>query len=149
MEYTVYTDGSCRSDRKKAASSYVIRTNDLYIHSDVHSFTTVYILEAELSAISSAVTYLVKNKRLNKGDVVTVCVDSIEAIKHCKDVMNNVWTRSTSVSRELTVSLNKFKLTGATIRFKKVHAHKTVMNSNKFVDRLAKCGIKHFDICMR
>lgn len=149
MDYMIYTDGSCRSDRKKAASSYVIRTNNTYIHSDVHAFATVYILEAELLAIASAINYLIKSKHLTSNDTVTVCVDSMEAIRHCKEVYNNVWTRTTSVTRELTVAINKFKLTGATIRFKKVHAHKNAMNTNKFVDRLAKCGIKHFDICMR
>lgn len=149
MEYTVYTDGSCQSSYSRAASSYIIRTDNKFVHTDVKAFATVYILEAELYAIIAALNHLLHDTKIKKGDTVVVCVDSMEAVKQCRAILNREWTKNTSVTGELVSIIRQVQSVGVTLRFKKVHAHKDTMNSNKFVDRLAKCGLKHSDICMR
>lgn len=149
MEYIIYTDGSCKEQANRAASSYIIRTKGKLIKVDVSAFIGVYIFDAELNAVSMALKALIKEVSLNKGDSIVVNIDSMDVIDYCRSIHDGRKVQYTRSFRDLSSSISTIKKNNVNIRFKKVHAHKDGMNTNKFVDRLAKCGVKHLDLCMR
>lgn len=149
MDYIIYTDGSCKEQTNRAASSYIIRTKSKFIKTDVCAFIGVYIFDAELKAVAMSLRELLNEVKLVCGDSVVVNIDSMDVIDYCRSVHDGKKVQYTSSYKDLINSINSIRRAGARVRFRKVHAHKEEMNTNKFVDRLAKCGIKHLDLCMR
>lgn len=151
MEYTIYTDGSCDKKASKSAAAYFIRTSTKFINAEVSAFTSIFILEAELFAIIDSINFLLKNCNIGSDDKITIYIDSKYAIDFCKSVINGEATDSSNfiVYNQVMDVLYQLVNTGAKLSLRKVKAHMDEMNTNKFVDRLAKLGIKYNRVVMR
>lgn len=149
MDYIAYTDGSCVKDAGRAASAFIIRTENMLVYNDVFVFPTIYVLDAELFAIRKVLEYMLEVVNVNKGDKITIKIDSMHAVKLCRDVFYNRKTDYEFLAKEMRVLINECRRRKVWIDFKKVHAHVGKMNMNTCVDRMAKSIVKNYEICMR
>lgn len=150
MNYVAHTDGSCKKDIGRAASAYIIVTKDKLIHNDVYVLSTIYILDAELYAIVKVLECFATMVDLKEGDRVVIKVDSMYAIKLCRNILCDRETLEyNAYSNDIKKYISIIKSKKVWIEFKKVRAHVNKMNMNKFVDRLAKCGVKNYEMLMR
>ena len=141
MRYIVYTDAAASEKLNAICGSYLIMTNQMYIDS---GFIRVQGIanpaHGESIAIAKALTIL-SDIGLSTVDVISINVDCASAISFCNGVIKGKLTRSSSEEIRNVISvINSVKY--ATINITKVKAHTGNMNSNTFVDRLAKIGLR-------
>lgn len=147
MDYIIYTDGSCGNTGSKAASAYIIMTKNNYVASDAQTFSSIYILEAELKAVLMSLRQLKNRVTLTAEDNIVIYIDSVNALEYCRGIiLGNAPSARTVLYKNLSRVIKDYIKSGANLEFKKVHAHKKEMNPNKFADKLARSAIQHSDV---
>lgn len=144
MRYTVYTDAAASVPKNISGCSYLILTEDSYVHSDsirVNGLTNPK--QAETISIGLAAAYLIDNVTIENDDVVEFNVDSFSAIQFCGEALNQD-RKVTCSARQVVNSIKVLQRLNkkCKLNFQKVRAHKERINPNTFVDRLAKIAIR-------
>lgn len=145
MIYTVYTDGSGSDINNVIGLAYIILTDCTYVS---HGYSTVKGIDnptfAETIAVGVAATTLLENKDIKEDDEIVFMIDCASTIEFCKDLCITNTTKPVSgialVKASITVIRELCKKHKVT--FQKVEAHKSVVNPNTFVDKLAKFCIR-------
>lgn len=144
MRYIVYTDGASSHESKTAGCSYLILTDKTYIISDSvkldGSFNPTH---AETISVGLAAAYFLDSVELTPKDVIEFNIDCASTIDFYKSYIgNNDKIRSNKKAVVNSVQVVRDLNNRCTIRFQKVRGHKSVINPNTFVDRLAKLAIR-------
>lgn len=146
MDYIVYTDGSCRIDLRKASYSYIIRTKKTCVNVKYCSYAGECILDAEITAVREAISYLLESNRLVKGDSVKFFIDSLYALKAYDSVLKGKELPN-KVKPELmetaSILVKRVANMGIKLIFTKIDAHQTKFNTNKACDSLAKIALSY------
>lgn len=144
MKYTIYTDAAASEPKNISGCSYLILTDDSYIHSDsirIRGLTNPK--QAETISIGLAAAYLIDNVEMKDEDVVEFNVDSFSAIEFCSDALKDDRTIVCSAKQVVnSIKILRQLNDRCTINFQKVRGHKERINPNTFVDRLAKIAIR-------
>lgn len=144
MTYTVYTDGAYSEVKKVVGSSFLIITEDTFIACDsVRVETDASPTQAEMFAVGLACAYLIDNCNIEKDDEVIFNIDSLYTVKMCneyKESFKGKYIKYKVEKNSLTAIQQLARLCNVEIR--KVRGHKDKLNSNMFVDRLAKVAVR-------
>lgn len=144
MKYIVYTDGAYSQDKSLGGSSYLIITDTEYISSN--STTLMQIgnpTNAETVAVGSAASYLLNEVKVTSEDVVEFHIDCLSTVTFCNKnarASGKVFSNNQKVIASIKI-IRKLAKT-CEVTFEKVRGHKSVMNPNTVVDRLAKLAIR-------
>ena len=144
MRYIVYTDGSGSNEKNVAGCSCLILTETSYVNSESVSIKGVSNpTHAETISVGLAAAYFIDNVDLKPDDTIEFNIDCVSTIefynrwaKTNKKVRSNVVPiiNSVFIVRKLTQKCN--------VVFQKVKGHKSSINPNTYVDRLAKLAIR-------
>lgn len=144
MKYIVYTDGAYSQDKKLGGCSYLIITDTDYISSN--STTLMQIdnpTNAETVAVGLAASYLLNKIGVTSEDEVEFHIDCLSTVTFCtKNAMatGKVFSNNQKVIQSIK-TVRKLAST-CKITFEKVRGHKSSINPNTVVDRLAKLAIR-------
>lgn len=144
MTYTVYTDGAYSETKKVVGSSFLIITEDTFVACDsVRIEAKASPTQAEMLAAGLACAYLIDNCNLSSEDEVIFNIDSLYTVNmftQYKESFNGKWIKHKADKTSLIALQRLAKLCKVEIR--KIRGHKDKLNSNMFVDRLAKVAVR-------
>ena len=144
MRYTVYTDGAGSIEKNVAGCSYLILTETKYIISDSISLKGVTNpTHAETISVGLAAAYFIDNINLEPDDVIEFNVDCASTIEfYNKYIMTTGKVRTNVKAIVNSVFIVRQLVSKCNVKFQKVRGHKSVINPNTYVDRLAKLAIR-------
>lgn len=146
MRYIVYTDGAGDNEQNKAACSYLVYTNNTFISKDYKSINGISNpTHAETIAVGLVAGFLAENLDLKKTDLVEFNVDCVSTIEFCiKYAIENPEESIPSREKLVVISIQLLRKLNELCKVKiyKVRGHKSIINPNSYVDRLAKLGVR-------
>lgn len=144
MRYTVYTDGAGSAEKNVAGCSYLILTETDYINSEsIRLKGVANPTHAETISVGLAAAYFIDNVELNPDDVVEFNVDCASTIDFYNKYISTTGKVRTNVKAIVnSVFVARQLMTKCNVKFQKVRGHKSVINPNTYVDRLAKLAIR-------
>lgn len=149
VKYSVYTDAATRHDASKSSISFLVLSEDTYIHSAKEYCAYSNTAHAESVALGKALKYIVNVVQPEDDDEVEVNCDSLYVIRWARScrsaVINNDYEQQISNKPTKAVWLEDIysaiiKL-NCKLKFNKVKGHGVEMNPHCYVDRLAKTGL--------
>ena len=144
MTYTVYTDGAYSEVKKVVGCAYLITTDKTFVSCDsVRVETESSPTQAEMLAVGLACAYFIDNCNLSEEDEIVFNIDSLYAVKLCNEYKSSFkgkYIKYEVDKRTLKLLQKLSKICKVEIR--KVKGHKDKLNSNMFVDRLAKVAVR-------
>ena len=143
MIYYVYSDGAYSRERKTGAWSYLIYTDKTFIAWESNKCdyikTPTY---AEDIAVGLACYELMTKHNLTKRDKVIIHSDSLSTITMMQRILKNEDVHINNILVKDSID-NIRKLSEITrIDFSKVRSHKSTLNPNICVDRMAKIFLR-------
>lgn len=138
--YRVYTDGSVDETQTGSGSAFVAFTNKSFLSNGYHYYTGSNSAHAETLAIGLACDSILDNEELTltKEDTVVFYVDCMSALNYMKaQLASNNPVNGKPVLRNAVNKLRQLNEI-TTVSLRKTKAHKSVFDSNIYVDALAK-----------
>lgn len=144
MRYIVYTDGAGSTEKNVAGCSYLILTETDYINSESVQLSGIdNPTHAETISVGLAAAYFIDNIKLSKDDIIEFNIDCASAINfYNRYAYKDGKVKSNVKSIINSVFIVKQLVSKCTVRFQKVRGHKSTINPNTYVDRLAKLAIR-------
>ena len=146
MKYVVYTDGAGDKANDSIGCAYLIITDTTYIDSSYFNIKGMSNpTQAETIAVGLAAGWIVENLKLTKEDSVEFYIDCASTIEYCNKfaVKNQVKNFKNKIQHvKLAIELLQQLVEITEVELHKIKAHKSRVNPNSYMDRLAKLAIR-------